>query len=205
MTFRSRMHFSVTDCPALGLLEGLTLFVKRARELSQRRLMTSGSQWRFYLNRNQIGGPDEEDVRSFLVTFRQFISQSDPIFIGKIFNDCINHLPIGEMKASFQQTKGDWERALRKGDRAFKIDKGIVTPEHALDLWINGCYFHNDPNKAAEFKRLSNRSPALFALSFILPLRDLSAIIIHAADLIERGLQQNLFTLTQKEKQNAGS
>lgn len=181
----------------------LSTFVERANELTQRRLMTSNEKWSFKISSDNnsdsvdfhVGGPDEEDFRSFLLVFRLFILKKDPIFINRIFNDCIRSLPECELRKLFTHAQEEWKKALKGGYMAVIIGNKQITPEYALDLWINGYYFHNDPEKTQLFKSLYAQALPLLRLTFMMAIPDLAQIILYTAALIQSGLKENLFVI----------
>jgi hypothetical protein len=117
----------------------LSLFVERATELGNARLLKTGGLRTDWSVTFGPGGteattydPDEDDFRSYLLTFRQFVSDDEPIFVNRV--------------ASIL-----WQRIT---DDEFRFNGERLRPEGLLDLWINGIYFHNDAAKAEKLKRL---------------------------------------------------
>jgi hypothetical protein len=67
----------------------LIRYAQRVEELRSRGLFREKAGYKHSLNWNAVKGmsvrldmPDEEDFRSYLVTFRQFISPSEPVFFN---------------------------------------------------------------------------------------------------------------------------
>ncbi len=73
--------------------ERLDLFFDRTTELFNTRLARNeGLESSFSMKFNQegsqfsISNPDEDDLRSYLMTYRQFISNNEPIFLDRVHN-----------------------------------------------------------------------------------------------------------------------
>lgn len=59
--------------------------------------------------------PEEEQLRSFILSFRKFLSESEPVFIKRIFNDTIRFLVNDEMKQRAIEAKDLWDSSLLYG------------------------------------------------------------------------------------------
>jgi len=142
-------------------VETLGLFKYRAQELGGTRMLTKGFnpglsvKWdRMQGLRFESSEPDEEDLRSFLLTFRQFVSPKEPVHLLHIYNVCREVLTSDELKGYLVQSRAVWKRALKNAGIDLTIDDVKMTPEHVADLWINGVYFHNDDDNRREIERL---------------------------------------------------
>lgn len=129
--------------------EQLDLFVDRVAELSATRLARSGGlESSFSIKFDQSGtkfsisNPDEDDLRSYLLTYRQFISAKDPVFVDKIHAtlwrafDAASHY-----RTELAHAQASWRRQCRSGMIALSIDGRRFHPALLQDLWINGIYF----------------------------------------------------------------
>lgn len=142
--------------------EILNLFLARADELVSTRLVTSGGLStsfnmkfeRMKLGTFSISNPDEEQLRSFLLTFRQFVSKGEPILIDAVHNRVWQALAAGNLREQLAEARDHWKQQRRRGPMALIMDEVTYTPEFILDLWINGYYFHNDSRKAETLRRL---------------------------------------------------
>ncbi|OQX02664.1 MAG: hypothetical protein BWK80_57430, partial [Desulfobacteraceae bacterium IS3] len=56
----------------------------------------------------KIQEPDEDDLRSFLLTFRHFFSQDEPIFLSKILNLCYQHITDNFIKNELIEIRKLW-------------------------------------------------------------------------------------------------
>jgi len=181
----------------------LELFLSRSEELQSLRLVRQGIRARYNLSWSADDGklaqtsdePDEEDFRSFLLLFRQFISNDEPIFINKIFNDCELSLSDITIKEELRQARAEWIRIFRKlSEFEMNVDGKSVNSEYALDLWINGYYFHNDAEKAAELDKLTKGLFPFTRMQLFVALPGLTSIIIGTGQGIARCLKEGKFT-----------
>ena len=147
----------------MDTLEKLKLFREKAEELRQSRLLQKGISLKFRIIIDRTKGvlietnkPDEEDVRSYLLTFRQFISEEEPIFIRHIYNLCNQIITDLELRERLAESRELWNEESRGWGIGFIIWDQEITPESATKLLINAHYFHNDPDKMALLKKLSS-------------------------------------------------
>jgi len=93
-------------------------------------------------------------LRSFLLTFRQFVSDKEPVFVNNIASICWQDLRSDKLRGRLQDARRQWREACRGGPLRVVIDEDHLSPAEAMDLWINGKYFHNDKRKAERIERL---------------------------------------------------
>lgn len=134
--------------------EQLRLFVFRAEQLLASRMLRGGFDAGFSINFDRQTGlrftatePDEEDLRSFMLTFRQFTSPNEPVHLAKVCNLLEQRLNDAELREAVRGIRAEWKSAQRVGLMAVNIDSRDYKPEHVLDLFVNGYYFHNDAAK----------------------------------------------------------
>lgn len=185
-------------------IENLRLFSYRTQELQQLRLVRTGMEMKFSLHWDYVSKllgyrmtkVDEEDLRSFLLTFRQFVSKNEPIFIERIFNDCERYLKNDKLKEQIRKAREEWAHTFhRMGPISMTINNKNLTGEYVLDLYINGHYFHNDSEKAEELRCLLGDFIPLFRVKFLEVISALTQIIIYLGGVISYALDQNLFTV----------
>jgi hypothetical protein len=181
--------------------ERLSLFRKRASEMEDLRLIRSGMKMQFRLTFDsdsrtlhyEANEPDEEDIRSFLLLFRRFISQSEPIFINRIFDDCLRLLSDDVLKSEVKMARDSWKKRTSSGPVKMLCDGNPISPEYMLDLWINGHYFHDDAKKASELEGLLSRPGSPARMQFLVDLSALASLILSTADVVTQALDENLF------------
>src|ERR1051326_6379380 len=149
--------------PSLGFTprELLELFVARAEELERSRLLVNGFSPSFSMNWDRMSGvrfessqPDEEDLRSYLVTFRKFISDREPLYLFKIHNICFQHLVSDKLRNNLIEARQAWQKELKQGGIHLNFNERDIRPEYITNLWINGYYFHDEPEKYRKLKSL---------------------------------------------------
>jgi hypothetical protein len=135
-----------------------------------------------------VPNPDEDDLRSFLVTFRKFVSDQEPVHLGRVFNAAQRCVTSDLLRDALISARAEWKQALDgRGIRV--IDEGrALTPETVLDLWINGHYFHNDTRKAKALDRLG--IPVVSRFIFLNVLVDTTNVIFYAGDAVRAALRE---------------
>jgi hypothetical protein len=134
--------------------------------------------------------PNEEHLRSYLLDFRKFVSESEPIFIYKVFNIAHQHITGEEIAASLINARRSWRDSMSSGDISFVENDSSLEPEHLIDLWINGYYFHEDPAKRAKLEWLSQVPMSRWL--FINVLVRSTQILIFTAHAIKIALREGL-------------
>jgi hypothetical protein len=133
----------------------LDLFVARVRELLDCRLVTTGGLDASFQIRYSDGASsfqqteiDEEYLRSFLLTFRKFVSNDEAIFVRKVANLLFQEMPGDHERELLKSARDRYTNAMEHGTVRFELNGTYFTPEQSLSHWINGRYFHDDPVKA---------------------------------------------------------
>ena len=184
--------------------ERLKLYVERVNELLQCRFARQGMKYQYQIEwdaesqamKYTADEPDEDDLRSFLLLFRHFVSDREPVFVERIFNDCFRFLSNDHLKGELQKAKSHWKQLLyRAGVMEVIVDEKTLSGEYVLNLWINGHYFHNDTEKREELSRLLGDILPLVRVKFISTLPYLTNVIIFVAQVVNKGLEDSLFTL----------
>ena len=152
------VHSQDTDA-----LEKLILFREKAEELRQSRLLQKGISLKFSITFDRTKGvlietekPDEEDLRSYLLTFRQFILKKGPIYLPRICNLCLQNITDVDLRKRLAEAKEFWNQDRQSYGMGVEIFDHKITPESATKLLINAHYFHSDPDRIALLKRLSS-------------------------------------------------
>jgi hypothetical protein len=156
-------------------LEQLKLFNQRADELSKTRLIRDQAlnlhfkmQWDAAgLITTTVDGPDEDDLRSYLLTFRQFVSPKEPVYLHRIFSLCHLHITNLAIRNNIAHARDVWMGQVKSQGFRVSFDDMVMSPEHVADLMINGHYFHSDPKLREELNRLLPYESALTKALFI--------------------------------------
>jgi hypothetical protein len=105
--------------------------------------------------------PDEEDLRSFLLDFRKLVAPKEPVYVGRVLNAAYRHVSSDDLAARVTEARAGWKRELR-GSMGFVVNDQEIRAETIVDLWINGYYFHDDPDKARRLEALAQVPLARF-------------------------------------------
>lgn len=180
--------------------EKLELFVKRVRELQTLRMVREGMGYQYSLNIDSVKGatlrmemPDEEDLRSFLLTFRQFISPDEAVFVNHINNICFKRLqPNNQLREQLVKARGEWHRAL-EGNGVLTFNEQKYSPHDVAKLWLNGHYFHNDDDKYATLRTLMKHGLGFVKAHFMQFIIDATDVIMHMGNVVEYALRNKMF------------
>jgi len=185
--------------------ESLELFVSRAEELLNSRLIVNGFGTSLSFGFDRVKGltfsskqPDEELLRSFLLTFRKFISKSETVFLFRIFSLCQQHLSSDNLKNSLIEARQYWSQEVRGGRTGsvnYKLNEIQITPELITDLWINGYYFHDSPDKLRELEQLLSNHKVLVRHIFLDHLVQAVKFVSYTRFIITVGFREGLFNL----------
>lgn len=181
--------------------EQLELFVFRADDLAREPVLQDFNN-SFSIKFDHVEGisfesqqPDEALLRSFLLTFRQFISHDEPIYLNKIFNVCHKYLTSDELKAHLIKAREGWQKQLKEGQMHFTYNDKEITPEYITDLWINGFYFHNDPRKWRALQSILPHEHLITKHFFLMHLSSATRHVLYVAHIVKIALRENLFSI----------
>ena len=176
----------------------LRLFIAKSSQLLELEYVKQGGQFEIRLfgdpqDATKHSKPEEEHLRSFMLLFRQFLSDSEPIFINRIFNDAIRHLADTELKEVVIKARELWRSHLQCGPFKMKFEGEEITPEGALDLWINGEYFHSDPDKQPQLQRLGAGHDGLPRIQLLTSLPRLVYLVLFMREIVHDSFNKGLF------------
>jgi hypothetical protein len=98
--------------------------------------------------------PNEQLFRSFLISFRKFVSDDDPVFVNSVSGLLMRDLGSDHLKGLLIDTRKQWQDACKFGTFRLVENGRVLAPEMVMDPWLNGWYFHNDSRKEAALQRL---------------------------------------------------
>ena len=117
-------------------LASLELYKARVEELRRTRLIRQGFNPGITLRWERMKGlqfesrePDEEDLRSFLLTFRQFVSEQEPVFLNRIYNLCHKHITSDELRNYLVKSREIWKNAQRSTPASSSQSIGASLPQ----------------------------------------------------------------------------
>src|SRR5689334_6969696 len=95
-------------------------FSHRVEELRQTRFIRSKYSPRFSIQWTQAEGmryelaePDEEDLRSLLLTFRQFVPPNEPVFLSCLYNLLYAALSSDQLRGFLLLSRDGWRGVLK--------------------------------------------------------------------------------------------
>ena len=178
----------------------LETFVKRVEELRRLPLVTAGQGVGWSLNVSKTRGMsvsvkllDENDLRSFLLTFRQFIAPQEDIQLNKVYKTCIAGLKTNnDLKERLFEARGMWKEALGKAGN-IEFEEQMHSGERAARLWINGYYFHSDLEKYEYLEKLLSQNWPYIQMHFGNFVVDATRVIIYTGNVVEYARRNHLF------------
>ncbi len=171
------------------------LFIEKTRQLMDSRLaqkkLSPSLSIKYDIaqgTRFEIWEPDEQDLWAFLLPFRQFVAKGEPIYIEHIYNLADGSITSDYLRGQLRKSRGAWKDASKGKGFRLVVDGEQLTPADVLDLWLNGVYFHSDPQKREKLRRLMPVGQ-LFARHFFLDLvAQATAIIVFVSRVLTAAL-----------------
>lgn len=172
----------------------LRLYIKVVRSLQETRFIKSTTEIGV---RNTTGqhkkmrlkpyGYSEEQLRSALIDFRKLMLEKEQTNFYLICNS----IEKGEFSASLKE-----ETRLMRKEFSGILNREITAYDHrtkdkpkdVVDKWINGYYFHQEPDKSSSLNRMGFIKH-VHKLVFVATVLDLTRIAIRLADIIELELR----------------
>lgn len=184
----------------MNIREQLELYKARAEELRHTYLIRRCFNPSITIKWDRMQGlrfeskePNEEHLRSFLITFRQFISNEEPVFLYRIHNLCQQYLTSDELKGYLVTARKAWKETQKNTGLKLIFSGHELTPEYVTDLWINGFYFHNDQKKRSILKSLLPHERMFVRNQFLNFLMEGTRQVLYLSNIITYALKEDLF------------
>jgi|SRR5450759_3527356 hypothetical protein len=182
-------------------IDRIRLFVKRQADLSNTRLGKSGFTITLRITGEiDTGGaiapslPDEDDLRSYLLTFRKFFVEAEPIFLPSILNLAERYLASEKHRDALRKARAGFVGIRDEGLISLSCTGESLSPEEVADLWINGHYFHDDAAKASRLAELRQPYDPLIRFHFLMFVTTASDVLLFVARILDDALKKNLFS-----------
>ncbi len=195
--------------------EKLELFVNKVNELQNTRLVKKGFNIEHRMHGKQgqplefeLKQPEEADLKDFLMTFRHFISDSEDVFLSRIFNICHRRLTSDEMKQNLAQARQAFEKVkLHNNGVSFIINGNQLTSLQVTDVFLNGRYFHNDLEYQQQLDSMLPFEADILRFHFLNFVINASQIIQYVRNVVDHAFQEGLFQFedTTQASQNTQS
>lgn len=129
-------------------IKALMLFIEKADKLKNSNFVTrivsnSGVDFSFRVGKPMVvkrRGPDDENIEAFILTFRFFIQDNEPISLRKIKDVFHSDLATEEEKSNFDEARNHLNTYL-DGDTMFNIN-GMVKRRELMEVFIFGGLSH---------------------------------------------------------------
>jgi hypothetical protein len=179
--------------------EKLKLFVQRVEDLAKTTLAQKGMNPGLHYHATQVSfeielvEPDEEEFRSFLVTFRQFISEEEPVFLSHIYNICSRRVVSDELKDLVVGSRKIWADTQKVSGIQLIIDGTEMPAREIWKIWINGRYFHNDLRYQQILDQASPVALKVLRFDFLTFVGKAGGCIAWLSGFVDQALNDNLF------------
>jgi len=149
----------------------LNLFLRRFEQLKRTRFFSDPElrniQYEFkvekvdevFRDRSQIKVPDEDTIKSFLLSFRVFYLENEKTNFYSICNLLYKKIADERVRSDLVTIRSSYTTALNRGSMNFNFLGKRYSPRDVVDLWFNAEYFHTDIGKVKELDTIKN-SPA---------------------------------------------
>lgn len=161
----------------------LSLFIEKAGELKGCDLVQLSHKLSFSINVSGNHGvaktclPREEQLRSFLLIFRNFYSPRERIQFPKICRILIDNLENEDVKKKVGDVQVVYDQTLARSPLLL-VDNDIpITPEEVLRWWLYGYYHHTDGEKREKVERWGFVA-GLTKMQFVSTVFDLAKCVI---------------------------
>jgi len=137
--------------------------------------------------------PEEEELRSFLLTFRHFVAEKEDVSINRIFNLCQQKLTDDKLREYLVKTRGIWKRAHETVGIDMVYQGKKQAPEQITKLWLSGTYFHKDEDKRTILKGLLFPQTILFKHQFLSFLVEATRMVLYVDGIVKKVLNDGLW------------
>jgi len=161
----------------------LNLFIEKVEELKGCDLLQASHKLSFSINISGNQGaattslPSEEQLRSFLLVFRNFYSPNEEIHFPKVCRILINNLENEEGKRKVSEVETVYGQILAMSPVSFIEDDTPLTPNEILRRWFYGYYHHTDREKREKVEKWGFVA-GLTKMQFVSTVFDLARCVI---------------------------
>lgn len=183
----------------MSIKQRLELFIEMVDELTERKLLKKGlkSSLTIFSHEDkgwkiEISWPDEDDLRSYLTSFRHFILKNSPVFLNRIYKLCIKHVKDSKVKQMLERNRKHWLDIHKQGAMGLVYQGKKLTPKYVVDLFIKGKIFHIEGEERAFLKGIPDFQDKLFKHQFIDFLVLANKHIFFLDSVIKKVVNENL-------------
>lgn len=152
----------------------LELFVRLAREFATSAVAKNGLSYELGQSwskqepqlKTNLSQPNETNLKAALMDLRKFVQQEEDVHVQRIHNLVMRALArdgdtrtAEQMRADLGTMNKQWKTMYQRGFMRVVIDGEDYSPEIAMNLWLNGRYFHDDEDYAQKLDKLQQLNP----------------------------------------------
>jgi hypothetical protein len=144
----------------------LDLFLRRFEQLERTRFYSNPKlkniQYKIkgekvdkgFQTRFEIKVPDEETIKSFLLSFRVFYMEGEHINFYSICNLLYKKILDKKVRNDMVTIRSNYTKALNTSFIGINFLGKSYSPKDIVDLWFNAEYFHTDIEKVKELDKI---------------------------------------------------
>ena len=146
--------------------EKLNLFLRRFEQLERTRFYSNPKlkniQYKIkgekvdkgFQTRFEIKVPDEETIKSFLLSFRVFYMEGEHTNFYSICNLLYKKILDKKVRNDMVTIRSNYTKALNTSFIGINFLGKSYSPKDIVDLWFNAEYFHTDIEKVKELDKI---------------------------------------------------
>ena len=146
--------------------EKLNLFLRRFEQLERTRFYSNPKlkniQYKIkgekvdkgFQTRFEIKVPDEETIKSFLLSFRVFYMEGEHTNFYSIYNLLYKKILDKKVRNDLATIRSNYTKALNTSFISINFLGKSYLPKDIVDLWFNAEYFHTDIEKVKELDKI---------------------------------------------------
>lgn len=191
----------------LGIREYLELFITQSDVLNEHRLIQDGFSPTLNISMDgpdqpwnyQIQEPNKEILESYLIYLRKFMMSGEPVFIHRIRSLARQHLTEDSLRQELDNAHVAWKAHSRNREVEIVLNERQVLPDYAWDLYINGAYFHLDPDKRRKLEQFADPEMLwMIRWQFLSQIVHATEYVFDVSETIERGFRHDAFCFTDE-------
>lgn len=144
----------------------LNLFLRRFEQLERTRFCSNPKpkniQYKIkgekvdkgFQTRFEIKVPDEETIKSFLLSFRVFYMEGEHTNFYSIYNLLYKKILDKKVRNDLATIRSNYTKALNTSFISINFLGKSYLPKDIVDLWFNAEYFHTDIEKVKELDKI---------------------------------------------------
>lgn len=180
-----------------------SLFCVRAKELRESQFVKEGSAIGFTLKWDDstkcLRAIEKEinmtNLKAYLVTFRQFFSKKEPIYIFGIYDLCQKHITDEKYRGWLIKSREFLEKALRLSGVQIIQNNKEISAEEIMKLIINGVIFHSDEKKIKKLGAVPPVVRAFYTFNFLNVILDAANQLYYVENTIRTSIREGSMKL----------